>query len=196
MGSVKRRQGDKETRRQGKKEFSSPCPLVPLSPLPLFPIPHSVLTLFVLFAIYASAAAQDRPAPRPPTGPETPPASSKPARSPDRSCRPNLSPLSDPDPEAGPKSGTAPMTPGQSRSEVKKLWGEAEDLRATGAIDSLRAAMSKYEESLRLLHSAGKAAEPGEIAYTLNQLAATSDSPGDRRQPIPYHKQSRPPRLP
>src|SRR6266540_3210511 len=146
VGSGKRRQGDKETRRQGDKEFSSPCPLVPLSPLPPFPIPHSLLALFVLFALYASAAAQDRPTSPPLTGRETPPASSpassKAGGSGDRSSRPNLSPMSDTDPGAGPKSGRAPMTPGQSRSEVKKLWGEAEDLRATARVKWARSRSS------------------------------------------------------
>jgi len=84
------------------------------------------------------------------------------------------------------------MTPDESRSAAKKLWDEAEDMRATGVIESLRAAMSKYENALRLLRSAGKAAEPGEIAYTLNQLAAVADSLGDRRQAINYYKQALP----
>src|SRR4030095_13192374 len=136
--SGKRRQGDKETRRQGGKEFSSPCLLVSLSPLPPSLIPHSLLTLFVLFALYASAAAQDRPTSPPLTGRATPPASSpassKAGGSGARSSRPNLSPLPGADPGADPKSGRVQLTPGQSRGEVKKLWGEAEDLRATGAL--------------------------------------------------------------
>src|SRR5262249_42872661 len=106
----------------------------------------------------------------------------------DRSFRLTLPPM----PGAGPKSGRVPMTPDESRSEAKKLWGDAEDLRANGAVESMRAAMSKYEDALRLLRSAGKAAEPGEIAYTLNQLAAVADSLGDRRQAINYYKQALP----
>ena len=70
------------------------------------------------------------------------------------------------------------------------MWGEAEDLRATGVIESLRAALSKYEDALRLLRSAGKAAEPGEIAHTLTQLASVADSLGDQRQAINYYNQA------
>src|SRR5262249_38629381 len=122
MGSRKRRQGDKETRRQGDKEFSSPCPLVSLSPLPPFPTPHSLLALFVLLALFASAVAKDRPEASPLTGSETRPALS-PSSSPsslksggsgDSSFRLNLPPLSDTSPWAGPKSGRVPMTPYQS----------------------------------------------------------------------------------
>jgi len=39
-----------------------------------------------------------------------------------------------------PKSGRVPTTPDESRSDAQKQWGEAEDLRAGGAFQSLRAA--------------------------------------------------------
>src|SRR5262245_18435003 len=147
------------------KQF--PCPHSPL------PTPHSLLALFILFALFASAVAKDRLEAPPLTGREL-----------------NLQPLSYTGPGAGPKSGRVPMTPYQSQSEVKKLWGEAENLRTTGAVESLRAAMSKYEEALRLLHSVGKAADPGEIAYTLHELAAIAHSLGDLQQAINCYKQA------
>src|SRR5262249_19311162 len=126
------------------------------------------------------------------TRPALSPASLKAGGSEDRSFRLNLQPPSGADPVAGPKSGRVPMTRYQSQSEVKKLWGEAEDLRATGAVESLRAAMSKYEEAPRLLHPAGKSAEPGEIPYTLHQLGTIADSLGDRQRAINYYKQALP----
>jgi hypothetical protein len=43
-----------------------------------------------------------------------------------------------------PKSASVPTAPDESRSDAKKQWGEAEDLRAGGAFQSLRAATSKY----------------------------------------------------
>src|SRR5262245_17497855 len=39
-------------------------------------------------------------------------------------------------------SGQVQTAPNESRNEVKKLWSDAEDLRATGAVESIRAAMS------------------------------------------------------
>ena len=46
-----------------------------------------------------------------------------------------------------PKSGRAPTTPDYSRGGAKKQWGEAEDLRTTGAVESLRAGTSKYDDN-------------------------------------------------
>src|SRR5262249_10936184 len=110
----------------------------------------------------------------------------------DRLFRLTLPPLSNAGPGAGLKSGQIPMSPDESRSEAKKLWSEAEDLRATGAVESLRAAMSKYEDALRLLRAAGKVAEPGDIAHTFNQIAAIADALGDRQQSINYYNQALP----
>src|SRR5262245_39782707 len=116
-----------------------PCPHSP------FPTPHSFLALLALFAFFASALAQDRPISPPPA---SSPATSKAEGSSDRLFRLTLPPLSNAGPRAGLKSGQIPMSPDESRSEAKKLWGAAEDLRATGAVESLRAAMSKYEDAL------------------------------------------------
>src|SRR5215813_9965616 len=90
------------------------------------------------------------------------------------------------------ESGRVPLTPDESRSAAKRRWSEAENLRATGTAQSLRNAMSKYEDALRLLRSAGRQAEPGEIAPTLNQLASIADALGDRQQAINYYHQSLP----
>ena len=46
-----------------------------------------------------------------------------------------------------PKSGRVPTMPDESRSGAKKQWGEAEDLRAGGEVESLRAATSKYNDN-------------------------------------------------
>ena len=43
-----------------------------------------------------------------------------------------------------PKSARVPTAPDESRSDAKKQWGEAEDLRAGGAFQSICAAASKY----------------------------------------------------
>src|SRR5215475_10576779 len=166
------------------KQF--PCPHSPL------PIPYSLL---ILFAFFASAAAQDRPISPAVAGREAPPPASSPATSKaegsnDRLFRLTLPPMSNAGLGAGRKSGKNPTSPDESRSEAKKLWGEGEDLRANGAVESLRAAMSKYEDALRLLRSAGKAAEPSEIAHTFNQLAAIADALGDRQQAVNYYNQA------
>src|SRR5215470_307596 len=194
----RRRDGGTEVQRYRKNPLSNISPSPYLSVFPTLrlsvshspcPIPHSLLALFVLFAFFASALAQDRPKSPPPA---SSPATSKAEGSSDRLFRLTLPPLSEAGPGASQKSGHVPMTSDESRSEVKKLWSEAEDLRATGAVESLRAAMSKYEEALRMLRSAGQAAEPGEIAYTLNQLAAVADSLDDRWQAINYYNQALP----
>src|SRR5574341_1029097 len=90
------------------------------------------------------------------------------------------------------ESGRVPMTPEQSRAAAKQRLAEAENLRAAGTAQSLRAAMARYEDALRLSRAAGKMSESGEIASTLNQLASIADALGDRQQAINYYNQSIP----
>src|SRR5262245_15036959 len=112
VGSGKKRQGNKEKKNPSLLVSPSSCPLAPPSPCLLvssshspLPIPHSLPALFALFALFASALAQDRPMSPPLTGRETPPASSpissKAEATGDRSFRLTLPPM----PGAGPKSG-------------------------------------------------------------------------------------------
>src|SRR5262245_12157034 len=109
-----------------------------------------------------------------------------------RSFRLILPPQFDTGMEASLESGRVPMTPDESLGAAKKRWTEAEEFRATGTAQSLRVAMSKYEDALRLLRSAGRVSEPGDIAHTLNQLASISDTLGDSQQAIHYYSQSLP----
>src|SRR5262249_14917016 len=120
------------------------------------------------------------------------PASSKIEGLESRSFRLILPPQFDTGMEASLESGRVPMTPDESRGAAKKRWIEAEEYRATGTAQSLRVAMSKYEDALRLLRSAVGVSEPGEIAHPFAQFAASSDSLGDRRKAINYYSQSIP----
>ncbi len=110
----------------------------------------------------------------------------------DRSFRLQVPPLFDAGIEASLEAGRVPTTPEESRAAAKRRWNEAEELRALGTAQSLRNAILKYEDALRLLRAAGKSGEPGEIAHTLNQIASIADALGDRQQAINYYNQSIP----
>src|SRR5215468_7831894 len=158
------------------------------------------LCMFLMTWPGGLALAQDRKTDSKQTGTSTvrsdartpPPASSKIKGLGDRSFKLILPPLIDAGLQASLESGRVPMTPDESLGAAKKRRIEAEDLQANGTVQSLRAAMSKYEDALRLLSSAGRLTEPGEMAQTFNQLASIADALGERPQAINYYNQSLP----